>query len=98
MPKRKLDSTPRRAGLLHLTGLRDPDGRLRCLLCETVMPERHQGISQECVVAISDSRVGGRAVFHVELRDELAAESHVAFGPLLYWRCDEAWQQLEQAG
>lgn len=91
----KLDGTPRRGGLLHLTGRRSEDGRLRCVRCEAVMPERSQGISQEAVVAVSDAVDRGRARFHVELRDELAAEACLAFGPHVYWRCDATSQQLE---
>lgn len=84
----------RGAGLMHLTGQRDRTldgewGRIRCVLCEQVLPERAGGISSNCWVLLSHTRSAGRPTFVLHLRDDIEHPMVLPFGPAGdYWRCD----------
>ena len=84
----------RGAGLMHLSGQRDrtPDGEwgpIRCVLCEQVLPERHQGISSDCWVLISHAQSAGRPQFVLHLRDDIEHGMVLPMGSAGdYWRCD----------
>ena len=84
----------RSAGLLHLTGMRDEDGRLRCVLCETVVPERNRGISQDTYVGLPEGRTNYVNPF--EFGDHFArGQISVDIGLLSWRRCDVSVKALE---
>lgn len=98
----RLGRPPERAGLIHLSGQRDEPregeawGRLRCVLCGVRLPERDRGISQDVWVCVSDARSAGRATMTLELRDGAVLQAPLAFGPMIYPRCDAVALPLEE--